>query len=179
MLRGLRLKVGLSYSRLHFRDDLNRITNFTNALKRAHRALVIFPESSSDSESVSTLLSYLQRRYSTDGMTVLIRDDQLSTITTAQKLKTLTYSSDDINSWFLPRRKLIKRMKRGGYDVALDLNIDLSLPGAYLCKVSNAPLRVSFAKPEGDQFYNFQIKTDTTINKTNSYKSLLKCLDMF
>ena len=109
----------------------------------------------------------------------MIRDDQLFTMASAPPLKTLTYSMHDINTWFVPRRELLQRMEINNFDVALDLNFDLSLTGAFLCKASNAPLRISFAKKNGDQFYNFQFKTRGNYNNKYSYRGLLKCLDMF
>jgi hypothetical protein len=153
--------------------------NFTDALSRARRALVIFPESALDHESVMTLFRYLLRKYSSEEMTVLIRDDQLFEMASTPPLRTLTYSQRDVNAWFVPRRELLQRMETSTFDIALDLNINLSLPGAFLCKASNAPLRVSFAKKDGDQFYNFQVQTKETISNPYTYKSLLKCLDMF
>jgi hypothetical protein len=153
--------------------------NFTDALSRARRALVIFPESALDHESVMTLFRYLLRKYSSEEMTVLIRDDQLFEMASTPPLRTLTYSQKDVNTWFVPRRELLRRMETSTFDIALDLNVDLSLPGAFLCKASNAPLRVSFAKKNGDEFYNFQVQTKETTGNPYTYKSLLKCLEMF
>lgn len=110
---------------------------------------------------------------------VLIRDDQLFTMASTPLLKTLTYSARDINTWFVPRRELLQRIETNTFDVALDLNIGFSLPSAFLCKASNAPLRVSFAKQDGDQFYNFQVRTRGKTGNVHKYRSLLKCLDMF
>jgi hypothetical protein len=179
MLEGFRLTVGLFYSRLHFRHYHDRIMNFTDALRRSRRALVIFPESPLDGESASNFLQYMLRKFSSEGMMVAIRDDQLFTMASAPPLKTLTYSARDINNWFVPRRELLRRMESNNFDVALDLNLNLSLTSAFLCKASNAPLRISFAKKAGDQFYNFQVKTKGNNGNENSYRSLLKCLDMF
>ena len=179
MLEGFRLKVGLLYSRMHFRHTHDRIMNFTDALTRSRRALVILPETSLDSEAVLTFLRYLLRKFSSEGMTVMIGDDQLFAIASAPPLKTLTYSAHDINKWFVPRRELLRRMVSNKFDVAVDLNINLSLTGAFLCKASNAPLRISFVKKNGDQFYNFQVKTKGNTGNKYSYRSLLKCIDMF
>jgi hypothetical protein len=179
MLEGLRTKVGLSYSRLHFRKHRDRMMNFTDALTRAHRALVIFPEFPDENESLQPLLRFLQRKFSSDSLMVLLRDKQLTALPPSPKMKTLAYCSDDINPWFLPRRRLVAKIRKNTFDVALDLNINLSLPGAFLCKASNAPLRVSFVKPGGDRFYNFQVKTAGSTNKTISYRNFLRCLDMF
>ena len=179
MLEGFRRRVGLSYSRLHFRNNHDRMMNFTGALTRSRRALVIFPESSPEGESVLTLFRYFIRKFSSEGIMVLIRDDQLYSIASTPPLKTLTYSADDINTWFVPRRELLQRITANTYDVALDLDIGLSLPSAFLCKASQAPLRVSFVKNEADQFYNLQFQSKETTGITRMYQSLLNCLDMF
>jgi ADP-heptose:LPS heptosyltransferase len=179
MLDGLRRSVGLTYSRLHFRDSHDRVMHFTDILTRSHRALVIFPETSLDGESTSNLFRFLLKKFPPEKVTVLIPDSQLFAMSSVPPLKTLTYSADDVNTWFVPRRKLLKKMGAKSYDVAFDLNIDLSLTSAFLCKATNAPLRVSFVKQNGDQFYNFQIKTKDSTSQVRSYRNLLKCLDMF
>jgi hypothetical protein len=179
MLEGFRLKVGLSYSRLHFRHKQDRMMNFTNAFTQSRRALVLFPESTLDGESVLTFLQYLLRKFSSERMMVAIRDDQLFALPSALSLKTLTYSRRDVSTWFVPRRELRQKMASYSFDVVLDLNIHLSLPSAFLCKASNAPLRISFAKKNGDQFYNFQVNAKGNSDNKFSYQSFLKCLDMF
>jgi ADP-heptose:LPS heptosyltransferase len=70
-------------------------------------------------------------------------------------------------------------MKSSTFDIALDLNVNLALASAFICRESNAPLRVGFAKPNGDHFYNFVVQTRMTTNTPVAYKNLLKCLDMF
>jgi hypothetical protein len=179
MLEGFRRTVGLSYSRIHFRHNHDRMMNFTDVLTRSRRALVILPESVLDSESISTLFRYLLRKFSPEGMEVLIRHDHLFSMASTPPLKTLTYSNEDINTWFVPRKNLLQRIESHSYDVALDLNIGLSLTSAFLCKASKAPLRVSFAKQSGDQFYNFQVKTKGGNGTPRTYRNLIKCLDMF
>jgi len=179
MFDGIRRKVGLSYSRLHFRNNHDRMMNFTDALTRSRRALVIFPELSPDGESVLTLFRYLIKKFSSDGIMVLIRDDQVNSMVTAPPLKTLTYSANDINTWFIPRQELLRKITANTYDVALDLNIGFSLPSAFLCKASRAPLRVSFAKDEADQFYNLQFQSKEVAGITRIYQNFLKFLDMF
>jgi hypothetical protein len=179
MLEGFRRKIGLSYSHVHFRNNRDRMMNFTGALTRSRRALVIFPESSLDGESIATLFRYLLRKFSSEGMMVLIREDLLFSMASTPPLKTLTYSTNEINPWFVPRRKLLQKITTNTFDVALDLNIGLSLPSAFLCKASKAPLRVSFAKQSGDQFYNFQFQSKGAAGNTPTYRNFLKCLDMF
>jgi hypothetical protein len=179
MLDGLRFSVGLKYARFHFSKHRDPVVRFTEAVGRAHKALVIFPETITDLESMQAVMKYLGRRFGTESVLIIARED----LTSPQRLnfnaKTIFYAPREINRWFIPRRELLRRMKSSTFDIALDLNVNLALPSAFMCRESNAPLRVGFAKPSGDHFYNFQVQTRMTTNTPVAYKNLLKCLDMF
>ncbi|MGB2870102.1 MAG: hypothetical protein WBD36_16765 [Bacteroidota bacterium] len=179
MLDRTRLKIGLWYSRFYFRKNRDEAIRFTEAVSRARRALVLFPESALDWESTQTVLKYLSRRFASGSMLLLVRDDLKANVGGAQAVKTVTYTLQDVNTWFVPRGQLLRKMKTSTFDIAVDLNFGLALPSAFLCRQSNAPLRVSFAKEQGDQFYNFQIQTRATSSNPTAYRSLLRCLDMF
>ncbi len=179
MLDGSRRRIGLWYSRIHFRGNRDRVLSFTEAFIRARRALVLFPETPIDSDSSSAVLKYIARRYAAGGVVVVIRHDLKAAVSPVPWVKMVTYDRDDISTWHTPRKALVQRMKGTTYDVAFDLNVGLSLPSAFLCKASNAPLRVSFLKDQGDRFYNFQVQTKGTTNNPASYRNFLRCLDMF
>lgn len=179
MSGGLRLKVGLLYARFHFRKRRDPVVRFTESVDRARKALVLLPESVTDSESMQSVMKYLGRRFGLGSLTVIARDDLVSSLRTSFSGKTITYSPEDINRWRIPRGELLRKMKSSTFDIALDLNVNLALPSAFICRESNAPLRVGFAKPEGDHFYNFVVQTRMTTNTPVAYKNLLKCLEMF
>ena len=179
MFENVRLKVGITYSRFHFRKAKDQILRFTESVHRANSALVIFPEAATDSESLQTVLKYLVRRFSSGHLTVAAREDILASLKMSEKTPTLLFSPRDLNVWFVPRKDLLRKMKRGTFDVAFDLNVNLALPSAFLCRESDAPLRVGFAKSHADQFYNFQIQTRARSNSSFAYRTLLNCLEMF
>jgi hypothetical protein len=179
MFEELRFRVGLTYAKIHFRHHHDRMMNFTDVLSKSRRALVIFPETPLDRESVSSLLEYLLERFSTDNIVVLIRNDRLFSISTAPAVKTITYTQEEINRWFIPNKYALQRIATGTFDVTIDLNVGLTFPAAFFCKASNAPLRISFSKKYGDRFYNFQVQTTSSTNTASLYISLIKCLDMF
>lgn len=174
-----RQQVGLWYSRIHFRGSRDRVLSFTDVFARARCALVLFPEAPIDGESSAAVLKYLARRYAAGGMVVVIRHDLKAAVSSVPWVKMVTYDKEDVSKWFTPRKELIRRMKGITYDVAFDLNVNLALTSAFLCKASNAPLRISFAKDNGDRFYNFQVQTKGTTNNPASYRNFLRCLDMF
>jgi ADP-heptose:LPS heptosyltransferase len=179
MFEALRFFVGLSYARLHFRRRRDAVMRFTEAIERSQRALVLLPETAADSESMTSVVKYLHRRLGSGNLTIIGREEYTRTLHSSFSDKTISYTQEEINGWFLPRGRLLRKMKSSTFDMALDLNVNLALPSAFICRESGAPLRVGFAKPEGDRFYNFVVQTRMTTNTPVAYKHLLKCLDMF
>jgi hypothetical protein len=65
---------------------------------------------------------------------------------------------------------LKKVLNAKSYQMALDLNVDFSLYAALICKMTNAPVRISFNKPNAGLFFNFLVSTK---DKDISYKESL------
>jgi hypothetical protein len=179
MFEILKLKIGLQYTRFHFRKRRDPVFRFTEAVDRARKALVLLPETSIDSESMQSVMKYFNRRFGSGTVMVIAREDLAGSLKTSFNGKTITYSPQEINRWHIPRGELLRKLKTSTFDIALDLNVNFALPSAFICRESNAPLRVGFAKPNGDHFYNFVVQTRMTTNTPVAYKNLLKCLDMF
>lgn len=178
MFEGIRRGVGLLWTRFEFRHDRDPVVNFTEAFPRAERAVVIYPDQAMDRESSSLVLSYLTERFA-DGLTVVVRQDLRSSFLSTSRVRLVTYNTDDVTNWFTPRSGLVRRMKSIPFDVALDLNAHFSLIGAFLCKASRAPLRVSFAKARGERFYNIQFQSKGAGKPPRQYQGLVRCLQMF
>jgi len=100
-------------------------------------------------------------------------------VSTVPRLKTVTYDPTDVTRWYTPRSGLVRRMNVSTFDLALDLNTQLMLVSAFLCKASSAPLRISFAKEQGDRFYNVQFQSRGSSSTPARYQGLMRCLEMF
>ena len=179
MLNTLRLKVGLLYTRFHFRKLKDPALRFTEAVSHAHRALVVLPESTRDIASVQWIVRNLSERFSTGSLTVVATNEQVQWMKGESKYQILTYTPSDISAWFVPRQGLLGKVKRSTFDIAFDLNTTFALPSAFLCRESNAPLRVSFNKNYADEFYNFQISTKSANSLAVAYRNMVRCLEMF
>ena len=178
MFDGLRLRAGLAYSRYHFRKQKDGATRFSEALNRSRRALVILPELPVDPRDLTDILLYLARRFPSDHTRFLVREDLRSVLPPSLASQVHTYSPEDVTGFFTPRTALLRSFQSSTFDVAFDLNREFSLTGAFLCRSSGAPLRVSFTKDHADRFYNLQVQTHGTAGR-QVYKNLLTCLDMF
>jgi ADP-heptose:LPS heptosyltransferase len=179
MLEKTRMNVGVVIARFHFRKTRDPIVQFTNAISRARKALILWPESASEAPYVQSILRSLSQRLGASALHVLVRKDLAKFVSGSPTGQVMMYDKDDVNTWFFPRKGLLQKVKKSTFDVVVDLNVHFALPSAVLCKETHAPLRVSFGKPHADVFYNLQIQTGETVSTINAYKHLLRYLEMF
>ena len=73
-------------------------------------------------------------------------------------LEMLILSRDDVGWFRLPSKALRARIKKGGFDVAIDLHRDFSITSAYLCALSGARLRVGLGSGDDSTFFNLHYR---------------------
>lgn len=177
MFERVRLKIGISLARFRFRKSRDPIIQFTNAVSRARRALILLPESTGEAPYVHAVLRFFNQRFSGNSLQVVVRRDLAKYVVQNQNNNMILFDESEINKWFLPRKQLLQKVKEGTFDVVVDLNLRFALPSAFLCKESQAPVRISFAKPYADMFYNLQVQTkDPTA--LGAYKQFQRCMEM-
>jgi hypothetical protein len=179
MLQKLRLNIGTSYARFHFRSGREPIVRFTEAVSQARRPIVFLPESSGEAASIEDVMKFLAERFHTSKVSLIARKDVLPFLPDYRGYNLIVYSPEELNTWYLPRPDLLRKVKKSTFDLALDLNVRFALPSSFLCRASQAPLRIGFVKPYSDSFYNFQVQTGQSNSLTQVYSQLLKCIEMF
>lgn len=179
MFEKFRYRVGLAYTRFHFRSAPEQTLRWTGAISSAKRALLILPESSNDAPALRSTVEYFLSRFSSANLLIVSRVDVATQLFLDRHAHVQTFAPTDLNVWFLPRSDLTRRVKKSTFDVAVDLNLGMALPSAYLCRVSDARIRVGFVKPYGDTFYNFQVQPRHTTAFGSAATTLIDCLRMF
>ena len=179
MFENFRLRVGTSYARFHFRSAGDPIVRFTEAISVAKQPIVFLPEIPEEASAVEMVLKFFAQRFHTSKVTLVARKEILSRLPDHRSYPLVTFSAEELNAWYLPKSDLLRKVKKSTFDVAFDLNIRFALPSSFLCRASQAPLRIGFVKPNADSFYNFQVQTGPSNNYSQVYSQLLKCLEMF
>lgn len=179
MFENLRRRIGISYALFHFRKDADTVMRFTEAISVAKQPVVLLPEDPEEASATEPVLKFLGQRFHTSKVTLVAKKDILHRLPDYRTYQLLTYSDDDLNAWYLPRTDLLRKAKKSTFDVAFDLNIRFALPSAFLCRASHAPLRIGFVKPNADRFYNFQVQIKPSVDNSQIYAQLLKCIEMF
>lgn len=179
MFENLRLRVGTSYARFHLRSADDPIVRFTEAISVAKRPIVFLPEIPEEASAVEMVLKFFAQRFHTSKVMLVARKEILSRLPDHRSFPLITFSAEELNAWYLPKADLLRKVKKSTFDVAFDLNIHFALPSSFLCRASQAPLRIGFLKPNADSFYNFQVQTGPSNNSSKAYSQLLKCVEMF
>jgi hypothetical protein len=179
MFETFRYRVGLAFTRFHFRSRPEEPLRWTGAISSARRALVILPEAPTDPQALRSTVEYFLRTFSPANLVIVSRVDVATQLLLDRRVNLQTFAPTDLNTWFLPQDELTRRVKKSTFDVAVDLNLELALPSAYLCRASEARIRVGFAKPYADVFYNFQVQPRNTTTFGSAATRLITCLQMF
>jgi len=171
--------MGLWYSRFHFRKSKDTVLEFTDAVRRSKRALVVLPGAAKDPSSLQWVIRYLVDRFADGSLVIVVRQELSSWLASDKRYEVLPYGDADVGQWFTPGSGLLRRVKKSTFDIALDLNPEFDLFSAFVCRASLAPVRIGFAKENADLFYNMQIQVGTGSGIAGAYRSLLRCMEMF
>lgn len=179
MLERLRISTGMIGARFHFRKSHDDALSFADSLTSASRILLIMPLDGSPLYPVAPVLTMLRAHKSDEQITVIVASHSTEAFVALDRSPILRILPGEIGPFFLPRKELLSRITREPYDLAIDLNLDFHLPSGYICRESNARVRVGFSGKYADLFYNFQVQTSHGESRTLRYERFAHCLEMF
>ncbi len=178
MLESVRRVIGLTVARWHFRRRAEEPLSFTHAVTEARHALLVLPLQSLELVPIAPVLEVLREKFQDKHITVVTAMHSVELMHLLPQGRFVRIDPTEISPFFLPRRSMLQRMPRPAYDLAIDLNLDFKLPSGYICRESNARVRLGFAGEQSDLFYNFLIQT-TAVPGKQRYKQLAAYLEMF
>ena len=179
MFEGLRTSIGLLASRFLFRNLNDTVISFSQAVSGARQALLIMPFNHLEVLPTMKVIETLKKMVRDENITVVTDELGTEAVRMLQRSHFIRVKQTDLNALYLPHTSIIHRVRERKYDLAVDLNLDLVLPSAYICRASEAVVRVGFDRKQAEGFYNLQIKPDRTLGRQLIYDRLAQCLQMF
>jgi len=149
---------------------------FTDFFSKAFTFFIAMPEDDRDFTYSLTVLNFLAD-YKKSAM-VMTKDFKVSLLPQKYRGRAIEYSDRDISKWKLPSKRLADKLSEMQFNVSIDLNRKENLFYSYSSNLVQAPLKIGFAKPDADKFYNLQIINEED-NPEISYENFLNCLRMF
>ncbi len=179
MFNPLRKKLGFLYTKIYFKHERDAITDFTRAISDARIALVFLPDDEKEFQFARSLLPLFQKKFKGNRLSLVLPEHVKDPMRDVFLCEIIRVREKDLTLLFLPKEYLRRRIREKSYDVAVDLNIQLHLSSAFLCKESRSKVRIGITKQHADTFYNFQLRTDTSGSAKMIYEHLFNCLAMF
>lgn len=179
MLASLRRTLGLTLARIQFRRSRDTVISFTRSVTSARQALVILPFGERAPVPDSAVFAALGRTFAEDHITLVGTDRVAGLAAHLPRSRFISVAPSDVSALFLPGKTLLQRIGEHSYDLAIDLNLDLVLPSAYICRKSGARVRVGLERRAADRFYNLVIHPDPSLGTQRLYERVLTCLEMF
>lgn len=179
MFEGLRTSIGLLATRFLFRNSRETVISFTEAISGARQALLIMPFNHREFLPTIRVIETIKKMIREEHITVITDELGMEAVRMLPRSQFIRVVQTDLNAVYLPHASIIHRVREKQYDLAVDLNLDLVLPSAYICRASDARVRVGFVRKQAEGFYNLQVKPDLTLGKQLIYDRLAQCLQMF
>jgi hypothetical protein len=179
MLDNTLTSLGLQFARLQFWSNVDTVQPMTQFFRGAQNALIVLPVGYDNAMLAGTAIRKYRERLSNVHLTIVHSSTRSTPLSEFPRSEVVRVDADDINRFSLPKKSLIKRIMTRPYDVAVDMNLDFVLHTAYICKVSRAKVRVGFAHPRSDMFFNVQLNFDMKRAPQALYEEYAACLAMF
>lgn len=149
---------------------------FNEFFQRSYSFLLVMPENETDFNSSFSILEFLDKNKKE--ISILTYDYRVSKLPVKFKPRVIDHGVKDLNKFDMPVKSFISRLNEKKYDVIIDLNKAENIFYSLLVCKAQSTVKVSFAKPHGDKYYNVMIKINEN-NSENSYQNFLNCLRMF
>lgn len=179
MLENLRFKIGLLYTSLRFYKKPDVVINFTEFVREDSRVLLFMPDDPVQFEEAKDAIMRLDKEWPKLQPTLIIRSQFAALNDLKNIYRTIAISAEDVNRFYLPKRKFSREIPDYDYDFVIDFNREGNLVSSFISKKVNVNFRISFVKEYADKFFNFQFNADSVMNNKNIYSRLMKNLKMF
>ncbi len=179
MLERMRRATGLRIASFRVRKFQEKVISFPRSIAGVRDLLVIMPFDRRQVLSTVELIDTLRKKFREENLTVVTLEHSQELTRLLPRSQFIHLLASDLTLLYLPRAEVFRRIRRKSYDLAIDLNLDFLIPSAYICKMSDARIRIGFARERADAFFNFQFQPDPAKAMESVYDRLAACLRMF
>jgi len=169
---------GFLYILYYFRWKVkSSVVDFTRQLREASKLFVCMPKDKKYFEIAQATLIVLKELYPKRQF-IVSADVQYTNKLKKHLSKKYLIVIDESQLGFLqlPPMNIVRKVQSHKPEVALDFNTHFDLQSTYLCLISGAPVRMSFSKTKGSQFFNFQVNLNKNVDLEKRYDGIIKYL---
>jgi len=180
LARKVTKKLFVSYARI---SDRNEIIDVCDHLSRIATALVLLPERTEHYSPAVHLFGRLRESFPNTTFYLLTNEAMVKAhaphLTEDERLLLIFCNEEHLGFGGLPKESLQEAIRSRHFDLLIDLNEEFNFTAAYLCRSSNAKLRMCLQHPNRDPFYNFQVRAEAHESLDHKYQTLMKYISVF
>ncbi len=166
----------LAYARRRDRADVIDVGDY---LSKISTALILPPEQPEHFKTATRILDDLRQHFGQTQFYLLTPKALTEMVSLDEKMRIISYDLDEIGFHGLPKDSLQQAIRSRHFDMVIDLNLDFNLIATFLCRASEAKLRICFVHPSRDPFYNFQMRAINSNTFEQKYQSLVNYIAVF
>lgn len=166
----------LAYAQRRDRADVIDVGEY---LSKIVTALILPPEQPEHFKTATRILDDLRQHFAQTQFYLLTPKALTDMVSLDEKMRIISYDIDEIGFHGLPKDRLQEAIRSRHFDMVIDLNLEFNLIATFLCRASEAKLRICFVHPSRDPFYNFQVRAIDSNTLEQKYQSLVNYISVF
>jgi len=166
----------LAYARRRDRTDVIDVGDY---LSRIATALILPPDQPENFKTATRIIDDLRQNFAQTQFYLLTPKACAEMVSLDERLRLISYDAEEIGFYGLPKDTLQQAIRSRHFDMVIDLNLEFNLIATFLCRASEARLRICFVHPSRDPFYNFQMRAINSNSLEQKYQSLINYLAVF
>lgn len=176
MFENLKKKIGHYLINKRYCQKEPAIINYNHAVEQSSDFFVIMPKDDNDFYHSLDLIKYLlnQRKH----ITLFLPEFKYSLIPEKDKYKFVSFHPQQITRFYVPDKSLESILRAKEFDIVIDLNREDDLFYSAVTNIVNTKLRVGFARPNSERYYNLQYRGKNG-QPEGAYPGFLSFLKMF
>lgn len=179
MLDLFRRRLGSLVARVRMRGLRDPVISFRNAFAEARSVLLIMPFDPAPPPSLAAITDLLRGHLPQESITIVTAGHSFEVGRLLPRSTLIRFPESDLGTFFVPRAAALGAVTARQYDIAIDLNLDFVLPSGYIAKASGSRVRVGFARPDAERFFNVVIQRKTELPRDQVYDRLAQFLRKF
>ena len=180
MLKDLAQKItARAYLAYAGRRDHTDVIDVGAYLSKIATALILPPEQPELFKAATQIVHDLRQQFAQTQFYLLTPKACTELVSLDDKLRLISYDVSEIGFHGLPKEKLQQAIRSRHFDMVIDLNLEFNLIATFLCRASEAKLRICFVHPTRDPFYNFQMRAIDANTLEQKYQCLVNYISVF
>ncbi|MDZ7290355.1 MAG: hypothetical protein ONB44_11995 [candidate division KSB1 bacterium] len=176
LARRITARAYLAYARHRDHTDIIDVGEY---LSKIATTLILPPEQPEHFKAAIGILDGLRQIFAQTQFYLLTPKTCTDMVSLDEHVRVISYDASEIGFHGLPKDKLQQAIRSRHFDMVIDLNLEFSLVATFLCRASEAKLRICFVHPARDPFYNFQIRALDSNTLEQKYQSLVNYISIF